>query len=118
MISSPITAETDTSVIDVAKKMRDEKISSVIVVSKGKVVGIVTERDLVRRILAEGIDAKTRINGIMSKPIVSIAPDEDVMAAAQLMAKIGIRRLVVMDGERLLELPPEIISIEHLQPDL
>lgn len=102
MVKNPITVGPSASLIEAAKLIRDKEIGSVIIVDKGKVLGIATERDLVRRVIAEGKDPKTvKIGDVMSSPVVFINPNEDVVDAAQLMKQKGIRRLVVMDGDKL-----------------
>ena len=66
-------------------------------------LGIVSERDLVRRVLAENRDLKTvKMREIMSKPVFSISPEEEVVNAAHIMRQRGIRRVVVMDKEALI----------------
>ena len=102
MVKNPTTVPPSVFVYEAAKSMRDKEIGSVIVVSEGKVQGIATERDLVRRVLAENKDPKTvRISDVMTSPVISISPNEDILEAAQLMKKKGIRRLIVMEGEKL-----------------
>ncbi|MFH0749198.1 MAG: CBS domain-containing protein [Candidatus Bathyarchaeota archaeon] len=102
MVKKPITVKPDVLIYEAAKLMRDKKISSVIVVDKGIVKGILTERDLIRRVLAENKDPnKVKIDEVMTSPIVSISPNKDILDAAQLMKTKGIRRLVVMEDEKL-----------------
>lgn len=102
MVTDPITIGSNALVFEAAKLMCDKKIGSVIVVEKGKVLGIVTERDFVVRVIVENRDPKkAKIYDIMSAPVISISPKEDVVYAAQLMRKRGIKRLVVIEGEKL-----------------
>jgi CBS domain-containing protein len=102
MVKNPITVMPNVFVYEAARSMRDKEIGSVIVVDNGNVLGVVTERDLVRRVLAENRDPKTvKIREVMSSPVVSISPNEDILDAAYLMKKKGIRRLIVMEGEKL-----------------
>ena len=92
-------------VFEAAKLMRENRIGSVVVVNggSGEVLGIITERDLVRRVLAENKDVMTvKVSDVMTTPVVSIAPNEDIVDAAQLMRKNEIRRLVVMEGGKLI----------------
>ena len=103
MVPNPVKIEPNALIIEAAKLMRDKNIGSVIVVEKRKVLGIVTERDLVRRVLAENRDLKTvKMREIMSKPVFSISPEEEVVNAAHIMRQRGIRRVVVMDKEALI----------------
>ena len=97
MVSNPITLDPNALIVDAAKTMRDKKIGSVILAEDGKLIGIATERDLIRRVIAENKDPKkVKISEIMSTPVVTISPNEDVVDAAKLMRRRGIRRLVVM----------------------
>ncbi len=74
-------------------------------------LGIVTERDLVRRVLTENREPKTvKMSDVMSAPVVSVSPEEDVVNAAHIMRQRGIRKVVVMDKEDLVG----IITINEL----
>jgi CBS domain-containing protein len=104
MVKKPITASQDTSVKEIAKLMQENSIGSVILVKNDKPIGIVTERDLVRRVLALGKDPdSTKAFDICSKPIISICsrtPDLlDLDDAIDTMIKNKIRRLVVVDRQ-------------------
>ena len=87
-----------------AKKMRDKRISSVIVIDKGNKdaapLGIVTERDLAYRICAEGASSKDVIvRDIMSSPIATIDPGSTVEVAAELMLSNKVRHLLVVGAD-------------------
>ena len=89
-----------------AKKMRDKKISSLVAVDKGKgegqTQGIVTERDLVYRVCAQGSSGKdVRVKDIMSSPIATIDPKSTVEVAADLMLSNKIRHLLVVDVNKM-----------------
>ena len=72
----------------------------VIVLKAGKPVGIVTERDLVNQVLAKDVDAsKTMVSDIMSAPLVTIDPDEDLLTASKLMGEHNVRKLIVVRDE-------------------
>lgn len=122
MTRTPITVPQSTTVDEVAKLMRDHKIGSVIVVSSSNnPVGIVTERDLVIKVIAEGkAPSEVKVSEIMSSPLISITPRTRLIEAARLMARKNIRRLVVVDEGKLvgivtardiLKVAPEIIEI-------
>jgi CBS domain-containing protein len=90
---------------EAAKKMRDNKISAVIVVNKKQSdatpLGIVTERDLVNRICAEGVNSKERtVDEIMSFPLATIGPHSTVETAADLMLANKVRHLVVLNPDK------------------
>ena len=72
----------------------------VIVLKAGKPVGIVTERDLVTKVLAKDVDpSKIMVSDIMSTPLVTVDPDEDLLTASKLMGEHNVRKLVVVRDE-------------------
>lgn len=86
-----------------ARMMRDHEIGPVPVVENGRVVGILTDRDIAIRGVAEGRDPeKTTVADIMTRDVDCCQEDEDVEKAAKLMSDKQIRRLVVLDRERRL----------------
>jgi CBS domain-containing protein len=98
MVKDPITVDPDTSVKDVARLMLDRMISSVILVKGKKPVGIITERDLVRRVLAvNGNPDSLKAIEISSRPVIAISELDEVEAAVELMKGHRVRRLVVVD---------------------
>lgn len=119
MVANPVTLGPNALITEAAKLMRDNKIGSVIVVEKQKVLGIVTERDLVRRVLAENREPKTvRIREVMSTSVVSVSPEEDVVNAAHIMRQRGIRRVVVMDKEDLVGIITTNDLAKHMQQNI
>ena len=98
MTKNPVTVKPNSSVQDVAKIMSEKKIGSIIISGNGELSGILTERDLVRKVLAMGKDPKSvKVKEIMSKPVVRINENSDLLDASELMKKKNIRRLVVVD---------------------
>ncbi len=90
------------SVVDVAKNMYTNKIGSVIISANGVDEGIVTERDICYKVVAQGKDPfKTLAKDIMSLHLVSVEPDKNLIDAAELMVKKGIRRLVVVEKKKV-----------------
>jgi CBS domain-containing protein len=111
MAHNPVTLPSDTTVVDAARRMRQDDIGDVIVSDAGNVLGIVTDRDLVVRVLAEGSDPeKTLLAEICSEELVTVEPDTSVEHAARLMREHAVRRLPVMDGDKLVG----VISIGDL----
>ncbi|MGE5662313.1 MAG: cyclic nucleotide-binding/CBS domain-containing protein [Ignavibacteriales bacterium] len=104
------TANASESVLDLAKKMKETGRGSVVVTEytagskTGSVpVGIITERDIVRRIVAESKDPKTTVAyDIMSKPLITVGPEATVYDAALIMTKYMIRRLPIARDNTLL----------------
>jgi len=95
-----ITVERDTDAQTAARIMRDRGIGSLFVTNGKEIVGIVTDTDMVRRVVAAGADThKTTAEQIMSAPILTIEGDKTVLDANDLMAKTHIRHLgVTQDG--------------------
>jgi CBS domain-containing protein len=98
MIRDPVMVDPDAPCGRLSKLMRNRGVGSVVVVKDGFPVGVVTERDLVHRILAEGRDPdKCVADQICTKPVVAISIYADVDMAVDMMNEYGIRRLVVVD---------------------
>ena len=109
-----IVLEESSRVQEAVKAMRENGYGSVIVTKEGKPVGILTERDVLYRVVAEGKDPKnTRIGEVMTTPLITVTPNTKVSDAIAIMSKKGIRRLVVMSGEKIMG----IISLMALVGD-
>jgi CBS domain-containing protein len=90
------------SVIQAARLMKDLDVGSIPVVEHGKVCGIITDRDIVLRVVASGGDVNSRsIREVMTDRIVVAAPDWDLARAAKTMAEEQIRRLPVVENGQL-----------------
>lgn len=95
----------DAAVRDAAKRMRDERIGSLFVEKDDKLIGIVTETDVVRRAVAEGTDlAKVTVQSIMTTPIATIESIRTVQDAHDMMGDLGVRHLGVTEGGKLVGL--------------
>ena len=96
MTSEVVTVEAGTSVVDTAKLMTDRKIGSVLVEQNGEIVGIVTESDIVRRVV--GVDLAPYfmpVEHVMSAPVIGIDQRRPITDAADLMERHGTRHLAV-----------------------
>ena len=103
IMSSPvITIEYHKNVRDAGELMKKTRRGALIAVDNGKPVGIITDSDLVKRIVATGKSSETvKVNDIMSKPLVTIGPNEDVLSAVRKMKKINVHRLPVVDEKKV-----------------
>ncbi len=101
MTSTVVTAAPDSPVRDVAELMRERNVGSVVLVEDGAPVGFVTDRDLAIGVLADGRDASDPASAHASSPVVTAAPDMDVREAGALMVTNRIRRLPIVDGDRM-----------------
>lgn len=93
------TIDMNDSINKAAKTMQENRIGSVVVMGQKNVKGIITTRDIVYKHVANG-NGKTA-NDIMSKDLVSIAPDNTIEDAARLMVKKGIEKLIVFDRNKM-----------------
>ena len=97
-----ITVERETDVQTAARLMRDRRISSLFVTNGKEIVGILTDTDMVRRVVAAGVDTlTTTAEKIMSAPILTIEEDKTVLDVSDLMANTHIRHLGVTQGGKL-----------------
>ena len=104
VMSSPVMTIKDTdSVLTAAKLMRKNKIGCVVVVDKsGKPRGLITERDIVRRVASlDLLPSKVQASKSMTKPPVTIAPSANVTEAAKKMRELKVRRLIIVEGGKL-----------------
>jgi CBS domain-containing protein len=108
-------ATLDNTLIDIASMMRDEDIGALPVVQDGELKGIVTDRDIVVRAIAEGKEpSTTTVQEVLSDNLESVGPDENVEKAADLMASRQIRRLpVVQDGKLIGMVTLGDIAVKH-----
>lgn len=98
-MSSPVISVNESEdMVQVANKMREQKVGAVIVINEhGLPVGIVTERDIVTRVVAEGVSPNTLFAGkIMTSPLKMVEPEMPLMDAMRMMDKENIRRLGVI----------------------
>ena len=97
MTSNVKTATMATSLQDAAVMMRDGDMGSIPVVEDGKLVGIVTDRDIVVRSIADGKGASSPVGEAMTSEIFSVKPDDFVFEAIRLMGDKQVRRIPVVD---------------------
>jgi CBS domain-containing protein len=94
--------EPNATVAEAAKVMAQEDVGPVPIVEDGRLVGIVTDRDIVVRVVAEGRDPNTTtVREIASTELVTVSPDDDLDEALNLLAERQVRRLPVVEGDRL-----------------
>ncbi len=106
MTRDVVTATAEATIVDVARLMKNADIGPILIVdneTSNTLVGIVTDRDIVMKVIADGQDANTtRVGDVMSKKLVTCRADDDVDVAMKSMAQFQLRRLpVVEDNMRL-----------------
>ncbi len=104
MSEAPVdVVEKGLNVMYAASIMKERARGSLVVVDDGKPVGIITERDIVRRLVAEGKNASaTQVGEIMSTPLISVGPEATLAAAVRVMYENGIRRLPIVENDRVI----------------
>jgi CBS domain-containing protein len=111
MTANPVSLSAASSVVEAARCMRDSHIGDVIVLENGRICGIVTDRDIVVRAVAEGRDpSTTKLANICSEELTTLSPTDNVDDAILLMREKAIRRLPVVEGGK----PVGIVSIGDL----
>ena len=105
MVKDVITISYRASVKRAAQVMNKHEIGCLIVVKGRKAVGIVTERDMLKRVVAKAADPrKTRVEEIMSRPLIVVEPDMDLEDAVKLMFEMKIKKLPVVERGKLVGL--------------
>ena len=100
MTSNPRTIEPSTTVQEAAKLMRDEDVGPIPIVENGSVSGIVTDRDIVLNVVAEGVDpTSTPVSQIASRDLVTVDPEQTLDEALRLMGQHQVRRLPVCEED-------------------
>ena len=108
MRAPPVMVLSSDNALTVAEKMYAENIGAVIVMRRGSPAGIITERDIVKKIVIDRKNlAKTTAEEVMSTPLVWIESDETVADALELMRENNVRRLAVIRNGRLVGLVTE-----------
>jgi CBS domain-containing protein len=118
MVKEVVTIDENFSVREAADIMNKFEIGCLIGVRRGKAMGILTERDVLKRVVAEGKDAsKMRVKDVMTSPLVVAEPSMDLAEAVKLMFQMKIKKLPVVDEKRLVGLV-SLTDIARFQPQM
>jgi len=118
MVKEVITIDENSTVKEAAEVMNKFEIGCLIAVKKGKAMGIITERDLLKRVVAEAKDAtRTKVKDVMSSPLVVVEPAMDLEEAVKLMFQMKIKKLPVVNEKRLVGLV-SLTDIARFQPQM
>jgi CBS domain-containing protein len=90
------------NVFEVAVKMKELNVGAIPIIDQEKLVGMITDRDIVVRGVAEKHPGSTKVEDIMSSKLITITADATTQEAAKLMAEHQIRRLPVVEGDKLI----------------
>ena len=113
MARNLVTVEKHVTVQEVAKIMEAKGVGSVLVIDKesGEIAGIVTERDIVRKVVAKGVDGSSYlVKGVMSTPLLTIDSSKTIFEAGDYMDQKKVRHLAVTEGGKV----AGVISIRDL----
>ncbi len=113
MARTIVTADKQATVMEVAGLMAAKNVGSVLVVDKqnGEFAGIITERDIVRKVVAKGVDGSSyMVKGVMSSPLVTIESNRTIFEAGDLMDQKKVRHLAVTEGGEVVG----VVSIRDL----
>lgn len=92
----------DSTVMEAAEEMKKYRIGSLVVVKNSKLTGILTERDIMDKVVAEAADSsKLKVKDIMTTEVAMIDPEKDIGEAAQVMSERVIKKLPVIKGNKL-----------------
>lgn len=100
MTSNPRSCETSTTILAAAKLLKSEDVGSLPILENDRVVGMLTDRDIAIRVVAEGKDPQsTTVGEVASKDVVTLDPQQDLDEALRLMAQHQVRRLPVVEED-------------------
>jgi CBS domain-containing protein len=103
MTEDPRSIGASASVVEAARLMREDDIGSLPITDDEKLVGMITDRDITTRVVAEAADpGMTAVGDVYSRDLISVEPDKDLEEALQLMARHQVRRLPVVENGRLI----------------
>ena len=118
MVDKVITIDTTATVQEAVRIMNKHEIGCLIVVLKEKPVGIITERDMLKRVLAKSVDPeKIKVSDIMSAPLIVGKPEMEIEDAVKLMFKTEIKKLPVIRGGKLVGLVT-LTDLTRFQPHM
>lgn len=111
MTARVVSMPSDSTITQVARRMRDESVGSVLVTEDGELVGIVTDRQITHTAIAEGADPnKILVRDIMFTEFVPLEPDMDLLQAVRLQRELAMRRLPVVENG----VPVGIVSVSDI----
>lgn len=118
MVKEVITVDENSTVKEAADIMNKFEIGCLIVTKKGKAIGILTERDLLKRVVSQAKNPrKTKVGPVTSKPLIVVEPDMDLEEAAKLMFRMKIKKLPVVENGQLMGLVT-LTDLARFQPQM
>lgn len=118
MTKRVITISPDKTVYDAARKMARARVGTIIIVQNGKPIGIITESDIIKKVVAKNLKpSDIRVTEIMSSPVIYVNADDDIEKVKDIMRKYRVRRLPVIQQGKLAGIITTT-DIARLQPEI
>jgi len=118
MTQNPVVVSPDTKLEDCSKIMDEKHVGSLIVKENDVLLGLITEQDIIRKVIAKGTNPlKEKVGDYMEKDVVTISPKEDIFESLTKMRDLNIRHLPVIDGEKMIGLLT-LKDVLKIQPQL
>ena len=114
MTKSVIAVDSTATVNEAAKLMEDVKVGAIIVIENNIPAGIITDRDFAVKIVAHAYQITTPVKQIMSTPLIAIGPDESIWMVADLMYTRGIRKLPIIEDDKVIGIITATDLVNHL----
>ena len=114
MTKSVISVNSSITSYDAAKKMEDAEIGAIVVIENSIPVGIITDRDFAIKITAHSYPVDTPVRRVMSFPLITITSDSTFRTAADLMRSEKIRKLLVVDNDKVMGIVTTTDLVNHL----
>lgn len=121
MVDKVVSIEADATVKDAVLRMNQYDIGCLVVTNNGQVEGIVTERDVLKRVVSESKNPEeTEVSDVMSRPLIVGGPTMYVEDAAKLMLKKSIKKLPIMENERIIGIITfsDIAKVTNIEPQM
>ena len=121
MVDNVVSIEADATVKDAVLRMNQHDIGCLVVTKNGQVEGIVTERDVLKRVVSKSKNPdETEVSDVMSKPLIVGGPTMYVEDAAKLMLKKSIKKLPIMENERVIGIITfsDIARVANIEPQM
>ncbi|MCW1306398.1 MAG: CBS domain-containing protein, partial [Candidatus Nanoarchaeia archaeon] len=101
MTTKPVTIRPEASIVEASKLMLRRGVGSLLVVNKQKVIGILTEKDIISKVVSKNKDPKkVKVKDVMTTELITVGPELDLFEIAKIMNSREVRRLPVCDGDK------------------
>ena len=114
MNNSVVSVDSSVTATDAAKMMEDTDVGAIVVLDNNMPVGIVTDRDFAIKVAAHSYPVDTPVRRIMSSPLISIDPDSDLWVASDLMSTRNVRKLPVIDDDKVVGIITSSDLVKHI----